>query len=101
MLSEDEKRRDMRLSFNQLVRVESYEGDVLQLIGTNYSDSGMALNSPRPLPLGDFVDLSFKINGQSEEEFKITAEVVQSRRHSNMYISGLKFLGATWIVIRR
>ena len=31
------------------------------LIGTNYSLSGMALNSPRPLELGEFIDLRFKI----------------------------------------
>lgn len=89
----DEKRTHMRINFNQLVRVEPYEGNILQFIGINYSTSGMALNGPRPLPLGDFVDLSFKINSQSEQEFNITAEVVQNRRHSNMYISGLRFLG--------
>ena len=89
----DEKRKHMRLDFNQLVRVEPYEGNILQFIGINYSASGMALNGPEPLPLGDFVDLSFKINSQSEQAFNLTAEVVQSRRHSNMYIAGLRFLG--------
>ena len=93
MLLGDEKRLHSRVEFNQLVRVEPYEGNILQFIGINYSNSGMALNGPRPLPLGDFVDLRFKINSMPEQVFNITAEVVQSRRQSNMHISGLRFLG--------
>ena len=93
MIVKNEKRNHSRLDFNQLVRVEPYEGDILQLIGINYSTSGIALNSPRELPLGDFVDLNFRINNLSKDEFSMTAEVVQNRRHSNMYIAGLRFLG--------
>ena len=93
MLSATEKRLHSRIEFNQLVRVEPYEGNILQFIGINYSTSGMALNGPRPLPLGDFVDLRFKINSAQEQAFNITAEVVQSRRQSNMHIAGLRFLG--------
>ena len=93
MIVKNEKRNHVRLDFNQLVRVEPYEGDILQLIGINYSISGIALNSPRKLPLGDFVDLKFRINNSSKEEISMTAEVVQNRRHSNMYIAGLRFLG--------
>lgn len=93
MIFKNEKRIHSRLDFNQLVRVEPYEGDILQLIGINYSISGIALNSPRELPLGDFMDLKFRVNNTSKEEFRMTAEVVQNRRHSNMYIAGLRFLG--------
>lgn len=93
MAQGNEKRVHSRLDFNQLVRVESYEGNISQLIGINYSPSGMALNSPRALPLGEFVDLNFRINSLAKKEFSMTAEVVQIRRHSNMYIAGLKFLG--------
>ena len=94
MLLDNEKRQHSRISFNQLVRVESYEGNILQLIGVNYSTGGMALNGPRELELGEFVDLSFRINISDNQEFKMTAEVIQNRRLSNMYVTGLRFLGA-------
>jgi len=89
----NEKRTHPRNEFNQLVRVEPYEGNVLQLIGINYSSGGMAIHGPRALPLGEFVDLRFKINTLEKNEFNMTAEVVQSQRHSSMYITGLRFLG--------
>ena len=93
MLSEKEKRVHSRVAFNQLVRVESYEGNIVQLIGINYSSSGIALNGPRKLVLGEFVDLDFRINLSDTQTYKVTAEVIQNRRLSNMYITGLKFLG--------
>ena len=93
MLSDNEKRLHSRIEFNQLVRVEPYEGNVLQLIGVNYSAGGMALNGPRELELGEYVDLNFKLNLFGQREFKKTAEVVQNRRLSNMYVTGLRFLG--------
>ncbi len=93
MLLTSEKRIHPRIEFNQLVRVEPYEGNVLQLIGINYSTVGIAIHGPRPLPLGEFVDLKFKINTLAKKEFNMTAEVMQNQRHSNMYITGLRFLG--------
>lgn len=93
MLPDNEKRSHSRINFNQLVRVESYEGNTLQLLGVNYSTGGMALNGPRELELGEFVDVSFRLNLADRREFSMTAEVIQNRRLSNMYVTGLRFLG--------
>ena len=93
MTSQEDKRQHIRLDFNQLVRVEPYEGDTLHLIGINYSINGIALNSPKPLPLGEFVDLKFRINNDTKQVHSMTAEVIQNQRHSNTYITGLKFVG--------
>lgn len=93
MSLENEKRLHSRIEFNQLVRVESYEGNILQLIGVNYSAGGMGLNGPRKLELGEFVDLNFRLNLFDKREYNLTAEVIQNRRLSNMYVTGLKFLG--------
>ena len=93
MLPDNEKRSHSRINFNQLVRVESYEGNILQLIGVNYSTSGMALNGPRKLEPGEFVDVRFRLNLADQKEFNMTAEVIQNRRLSNMYVTGLRFLG--------
>ena len=88
-----EKRLHSRTNFNALVLVDPHYGEAMKLIGTNYSLSGMALNSPKPLELGQFIDLRFKINGQSSEEHNMTAEVVQNQKQNNMYITGIRFLG--------
>ena len=93
MLSGNEKRLHSRVEFKQLVRVEPYEGNILQFIGVNYSTSGMALNGSRELELGEYVDLNFRLNIFDQREFKMTAEVIQNRRLSNMYVTGLRFLG--------
>ena len=89
----DNRRNHIRMDFNELVRVQPHDGEPIQVLGINYSLSGMALNGPRELPLGEFVDLRFKTNRLEKEQYLITAEVVQNRRHSNMYITGIRFLG--------
>lgn len=93
MSLDNEKRLHSRIEFNQLVRVEPYEGSILQFIGVNYSTGGMALNGPKELELGEYVDLNFRLNLFEQREFNITAEVIQNRRHSNMFVTGLRFLG--------
>lgn len=88
-----EKRLHLRKSFNALVLVDPHDGEPMKLIGTNYSMSGMALNSPIPLKLGEFIDLRFKINDLAAEEYNMTAEVVQNQKQNNMYVTGIRFLG--------
>lgn len=88
----EEKREHPRMGLNRLVRVKTHAGKSMQLIGINYSLTGMALNSKTPFQAGEFIELDFRLNEQDQQEFNMTAEVVQNFKHGNMYVTGVRFL---------
>ena len=86
-----EQRISPRAILNRLVRVTPHNGQTLQLVGINYSQTGLAFNSHIPISFGEFIELDFKLNGK--EEFNVTAEVVQKLKDGSMYVTGVRFLG--------
>lgn len=88
-----EKRVHPRTSFNRVVHIEEDSGKITRMLGVNYSLSGMAINSNSPLVSGEFIELNFRLNEKNNHDINITAEVIQSLKQGNFYLTGLKFVG--------
>ena len=88
-----EKRKYQRLALNRLVRVKEESGNTMQVIGINYSSGGMALNSKVPMPLGEFIELQFRLDEYENQKLQLVAEVVQNFKQKNVYITGVRFVG--------
>jgi len=89
----NEKRKYSRIESNRLVSVKEESGKIKRFVAINYSTGGMALHSHSPLPLGDFIDMNFRLNERDRELFDMTAEVIQNFKEGNAYIIGVKFVG--------
>jgi len=88
-----EKREYPRVASNRLVLVKDDSGKINRVVAINYSQTGMALHSHISLPLGEFIDLNFKLNDNDSEILTMTAEVMQNFKEGNAYITGVKFVG--------
>ena len=86
-----------RMEFNRLVRLESENQGTMQLVGVNYSATGIALQSKRPLPLGEFVELRFTLGEKQRTVVNITGEVMYNNHdhehNHDLFTAGLKFVG--------
>lgn len=91
--SRSEKREFPRMALNRLVQIQEESGNTKRLVGLNYSLGGMALHSQNPLPLGEFIDLSFRLNEHEMKILDMTGEVMQNFKEGNAYIAGIKFVG--------
>lgn len=89
----EEKREYPRLHSNRLVLMKEDSGETKRLVAVNYSMGGMALHTYAPLPLGEFIDLHFKLDEHDENVLEMTAEVMQNFKSGNAYIAGVKFVG--------
>ena len=88
-----EKREHPRMEFNHLVRLESESRNTIQLVGINYSQTGLALQSKEPLFVGEMVELFFRLNDQDQIEQQLLGEVVHNFREGDVFTSGLRFIG--------
>lgn len=89
----NEKREYPRIESNRLVSVKEESGQIKRFVAINYSTGGMALHSHSPLPLGDFIDMNFRLNEHDREVLDMTAEVIQNFKEGNAYKIGVKFVG--------
>jgi len=87
-----ESREFPRLLLNRMVIVKKPSGEVQKLIGMNYSDGGMALNSQMPMSSGEFVHLQFWLTEPDTKEVNIAAEVLHFSKQGNVYTNSLKFI---------
>jgi len=89
----NEKREYPRIDSNRLVSVKEESGKMKRFVAINYSTGGMALHSHSPLPLGDFIDMNFRLNEGDRKVLDMTAEVIQNIKEGNAYKIGVKFVG--------
>ncbi len=89
----NDKREYPRIISNRLVLIKEESGETKRVVAVNYSMAGMALHSPSSLPLGEFIDLRFKLDEPESRVFNMTAEVMQNIKEGNAYITGVKFVG--------
>lgn len=89
----NEKREHQRMVSNRLVLIKDESGKTKRLVAINYSLGGMALHSHLPWPLGEFIDLQFRLDEHEMKELNMTAEVMQNFKEGNAYITGVKFVG--------
>ena len=89
----NEKREYTRIESNRLVSVQQDTGQIKRFVAINYSSGGMALHSHSPLQLGEFIEMSFRLNEFDSDIIDMTAEVVQNFKEGNAYIIGVKFVG--------
>ena len=89
----NEKREYTRIESNRLVSVKLESGHTKRYVAINYSIGGMALHSQSPLPLGEFIDMNFRLNGSEREVLDMTAEVIQNFKAGSTYIIRVKFVG--------
>ena len=88
-----EKREYPRMDFNRLVRLESDAHNTMQLIGINYSQTGLALQSKEPLFVGELVELFFRLDDEETTDHQLHGEVVHNFREGDVFTSGIRFIG--------
>ncbi|NIQ08600.1 MAG: PilZ domain-containing protein, partial [Gammaproteobacteria bacterium] len=86
-----ERREKHRLPFNRLVDLSSPSRGDIQLIGVNYSPSGIAVQNRWPLPIGEQVVLRFRVGRSRQTELELYGEVVHNHRAGDIFITGIRF----------
>lgn len=86
-----ERREKHRLPFNRLVHLSSPSRGDIQLIGVNYSPSGIAVQNRWPLPRGEQVVIRFRVGCNRQTELELYGEVVHNHRVGDIFITGIRF----------
>jgi hypothetical protein len=87
-----ERREKHRLPFNRPVHLSSPSRGDVQLNGVNYLPSGIAVENRWPLPIGEQVEIRFRVGRSQQTELELYGEVVHNHRVGEVFNTGIRFL---------